>query len=27
MGGYGTMRIGMKHPDVFAAIYALSRAA
>jgi S-formylglutathione hydrolase len=24
MGGYGTMRIGMKHPDVFSAIYALS---
>jgi S-formylglutathione hydrolase FrmB len=24
MGGYGTMRIGMKHPDVFAALYALS---
>jgi S-formylglutathione hydrolase FrmB len=24
MGGYGTMRIGMKRPDVFAAIYALS---
>lgn len=24
MGGYGTMRIGMKYPDVFAAIYALS---
>jgi S-formylglutathione hydrolase len=24
MGGYGTMRIGMKYPDVFSAIYALS---
>jgi S-formylglutathione hydrolase FrmB len=24
MGGYGTMRIAMKRPDVFAAIYALS---
>jgi CubicO group peptidase (beta-lactamase class C family)/enterochelin esterase-like enzyme len=24
MGGYGTMRIGMKHPDVFSSIYALS---
>jgi S-formylglutathione hydrolase FrmB len=24
MGGYGTMRIGMKRPDVFSAIYALS---
>jgi S-formylglutathione hydrolase FrmB len=24
MGGYGTVRIGMKRPDVFAAIYALS---
>jgi S-formylglutathione hydrolase FrmB len=24
MGGYGTMRIGMKHPEVFSAIYALS---
>ena len=24
MGGYGVMRIGMKHPDVFAALYALS---
>ena len=24
MGGYGTMRIGMKRPDVFAALYALS---
>jgi S-formylglutathione hydrolase FrmB len=24
MGGYGTMRIGMKYPGVFAAIYALS---
>jgi len=24
MGGYGVMRIGMKRPDVFAAIYALS---
>jgi S-formylglutathione hydrolase FrmB len=24
MGGYGTIRIGMKRPDVFAAIYALS---
>jgi S-formylglutathione hydrolase FrmB len=24
MGGYGTMRIGMKHPDIFSAIYALS---
>jgi S-formylglutathione hydrolase FrmB len=24
MGGYGTIRIGMKHPDVFAALYALS---
>lgn len=24
MGGYGTIRIGMKHPDVFGAIYAMS---
>jgi S-formylglutathione hydrolase FrmB len=24
MGGYGTMRIGMKYPDVFAALYAMS---
>lgn len=24
MGGYGTLRIGMKHPDVFSGIYALS---
>jgi enterochelin esterase-like enzyme/uncharacterized protein YciI len=24
MGGYGTLRLGMKNPDVFAAIYALS---
>jgi len=24
MGGYGTLRIGMKNPDVFAAMYALS---
>jgi S-formylglutathione hydrolase len=24
MGGYGTMRIGMKHPDVFSALYAMS---
>ncbi len=24
MGGYGTMRIGMKYPDVFSSIYALS---
>jgi len=24
MGGYGTLRIGMKRPDVFSAIYALS---
>jgi len=24
MGGYGTLRIGLKRPDVFAAIYALS---
>lgn len=24
MGGYGTMRIGMKHPDVFSALYILS---
>jgi S-formylglutathione hydrolase len=24
MGGYGTMRIGMKRPDVFSAIYAMS---
>ncbi len=24
MGGYGTMRIGMKHPDVFGALYAMS---
>jgi S-formylglutathione hydrolase FrmB len=22
MGGYGTRRIGMKHPDVFSSIYA-----
>ncbi len=24
MGGYGTMRIGMKYPEVFAALYAMS---
>jgi S-formylglutathione hydrolase FrmB len=24
MGGYGTMRIGMKYPDVFSALYAMS---
>lgn len=24
MGGYGTLRIGMKHPDVYSAIYVLS---
>jgi S-formylglutathione hydrolase FrmB len=24
MGGYGTLRIGMKHPDVFSALYAMS---
>ncbi|MES2626378.1 MAG: alpha/beta fold hydrolase [Pseudomonadota bacterium] len=24
MGGYGTMRIGMKHPEVFSALYPLS---
>lgn len=24
MGGYGTMRLGMKYPDVFSSIYALS---
>ncbi|WP_343685120.1 alpha/beta fold hydrolase [Asticcacaulis sp.] len=24
MGGYGTVRIGMKHPDVFGALYAMS---
>jgi enterochelin esterase-like enzyme len=24
MGGYGTLRIGMKHPELFAAIYALN---
>lgn len=24
MGGYGTLRIGMKHPDVFGALYAMS---
>jgi S-formylglutathione hydrolase len=24
MGGYGTLRIGMKHPDVFSSMYALS---
>lgn len=24
MGGYGTMRIGMKHPDVFSSLYAMS---
>jgi S-formylglutathione hydrolase len=24
MGGYGTIRIGMQHPDVFSSIYALS---
>jgi enterochelin esterase-like enzyme len=24
MGGYGTIRIGMKHPDVFSSIYALA---
>jgi S-formylglutathione hydrolase len=24
MGGYGTLRVGMKHPDVFSSIYALS---
>ena len=27
MGGYGTLRIGMKHPEVFAALYAMSSAA
>ncbi len=27
MGGYGTLRIGMKHPDVFGALYAMSSAA
>ena len=27
MGGYGTLRIGMKHPEVFGAIYAMSSAA
>lgn len=26
MGGYGTLRIGMKHPEVFGAIYAMSAA-
>lgn len=26
MGGYGTLRIGMKHPEVFGAIYAMSSA-
>ena len=24
MGGYGTLRIGMKHPEVFSALYAMS---
>jgi enterochelin esterase-like enzyme len=24
MGGYGTMRIGMKHPEIFSSLYALS---
>jgi S-formylglutathione hydrolase len=24
MGGYGTVRIGMKHPDVFSSIYTMS---
>src|SRR5262249_57320827 len=24
MGGYGTFRIGMKHPEVFSSLYALS---
>lgn len=24
MGGYGTLRVGMKHPDVFANLYAMS---
>src|SRR6185503_6664502 len=24
MGGYGTMRIGMKHPEVFSVLYAMS---
>jgi len=24
MGGYGTLRIGMKHPEIFSSIYALS---
>ncbi len=24
MGGYGTLRIGMRHPEVFAALYAMS---
>jgi enterochelin esterase-like enzyme len=24
MGGYGTMRVGMKHPEVFSALYAMS---
>ncbi|MBN1238727.1 MAG: esterase, partial [Gammaproteobacteria bacterium] len=24
MGGYGTLRIGMKHPDTFSSIYAMS---
>ena len=24
MGGYGTLRIGMKHPDTFSALYAMS---
>ncbi|HUQ98600.1 MAG TPA: alpha/beta hydrolase-fold protein [Gemmatimonadaceae bacterium] len=24
MGGFGTLRVGMKHPDVFSAMYALS---
>lgn len=27
MGGYGAMRLGMRHPDVFSAIYLLSAAA
>jgi S-formylglutathione hydrolase FrmB len=26
MGGYGTLRIGMKHPETFAALYAMSSA-
>lgn len=27
MGGYGAIKLGMKHPDVFSAVYALSPAA